>query len=177
MNGLTNLNVRTDCEESWLTPPYILSSLGDFDLDPCFLPEDIRPWNTAKKHYWKEIDGLSKLWYGRVWLNPPYGQKTFKWIEKLSCHGNGIALIFARTETRGFHDFIWDRADAIFFFKGRIKFFGISSKEAKYVAPAPSCLIAYGQNNVEALQKSNLRGKLILLDNSQKYDKINLFFE
>jgi hypothetical protein len=83
-------------KDEWLTPPEIIHSLGEFDLDPCS-PID-RPWDTAKNHYNILDDGLSKEWNGRVWLNPPYGKEASKWLEKLSIHNNGIALIFARTE-------------------------------------------------------------------------------
>ena len=85
---------RTD---EWLTPPEILKAIGEFDLDPCS-PIN-RPWNTAKKHYTVEDNGLIQEWIGRVFLNPPYGPETGKWLQKLAEHGNGIALIFARTET------------------------------------------------------------------------------
>ena len=49
----------------WLTPPGIIKSLGEFDLDPCASLN--RPWDTAKKHYTVEDDGLTKPWAGRVW--------------------------------------------------------------------------------------------------------------
>lgn len=112
-----SFNSNTDNKEDWLTPPEIIQSLGQFDLDPCSPLS--RPWDTASHHLTIEDDGLSCGWVGRVWLNPPYGNKTFKWIERLCQHRNGIALIFARTETIGFHEQIWDKADGIFFFKGR----------------------------------------------------------
>lgn len=84
----------------WLTPPEVLSALGEFDLDPCSPVS--HPWDTARSHYTVEDDGLSQEWFGRVWLNPPYGQSTGRWLHRLSLHGNGIALIFARTETAMF---------------------------------------------------------------------------
>ena len=43
-------------------------------------------------------------------MNPPYGSETPKWLKKLSEHGNGIALIYARTETRMFFNYVWDKA-------------------------------------------------------------------
>jgi len=56
------------------------------------------------------------------WLNPPYGTETFKWLAHLAEHRRGIALIFARTETKGFHREIWNKAHAVFFFEGRLSF-------------------------------------------------------
>ena len=104
---------------------------------------------------------------GRVWCNPPYGRETFTWLKKLADHGNGIALVFSRTETKGFHAQIWERADAVFFFKGRLKFYHVDGTEGN-CANAPSCLVAYGQNNVEAIRLAVdaglIKGKLVVID-------------
>lgn len=155
-------NTNTENKEEWLTPPEIIRALGDFDLDPCAPNPQIRPWDMAKVHFYKEIDGLNQEWFGRVWCNPPYGKQTFEWLKKLGAHGNGIALIFARTETKGFHSEIWDKADALFFFKGRLSFHEITGKKGG-TANAPSCLVAFGKDNVEAIKNSNLQGKLVIL--------------
>ena len=74
-----NFNTNTENHDEWLTPPEIIKALGEFDLDPCS-PVN-RPWDTAKKHFTKFDDGLNKEWDGRVWVNPPYGRETFKWLE------------------------------------------------------------------------------------------------
>lgn len=149
----------------WLTPPPLLVKLGAFDLDPCS-PLN-RPWDTAKTHYTIEDDGLNQPWFGRVWMNPPYGRGMDKWMLKLKHHaqtgaGTGIALIFARTETKTFFDYVWDGADAILFIKGRIKFFTPEGKEAG-TAGSPSVLIAYGEQEIETLRNSGIPGKLLLL--------------
>ena len=73
-----------------------------------------------------------------------------------------IALIFARTETIGFHERIWNKADGVFFFKGRLKFYRVDGTEGD-CANAPSCLIAYGEENSRALKNCNLKGKYINL--------------
>lgn len=157
---MKTFNTNTSNNDEWLTPPEIIKSLGEFDVDPC-TPIN-RPWDTAKIHYNKNDDGFTKEWHGRVWCNPPYGRQTFEWIHKLAAHGNGMTLIFARTETLGFHYEVWDKADAIFFFKGRLKFHYVDGTQG-LSANAPSCLVAYGQNNVEAIKNANLNGKLIIL--------------
>lgn len=160
----TNFNTNTKNNDEWLTPPSLIKSLGVFNLDPCS-PID-RPWDTALNHY-NEIDnGLEKEWSGRVWCNPPYGRDTFTWLDKLAKHGNGIALIFARTETKGFHSEIWEKADAILFFKGRIKFHYVDGRQGDS-ANAPSCLVAYGQDNVRALERSGIKGKIVHLSPSK----------
>ena len=158
---MKTFNTNTKNNDEWLTPPEIINSLGEFDVDPC-TPIN-RPWDTALIHYNKNDDGFTKEWHGRVWCNPPYGRETFQWINKLAAHGNGMTLIFARTETIGFHSEVWNKADAIFFFKGRLKFHYVDGTQGQ-CANAPSCLVAYGQNNVEAIKNANLNGKLIILN-------------
>lgn len=149
---------RSDQKDEWLTPPHIIEALGKFDLDPCS-PIN-RPWDTAAKHYTIEDDGLSKEWKGRVFCNPPYGNETKKWLNKCAEHGNAIGLVFARTETKMFFESVWGKADAIFFFKGRIAFHHVSGKKSG-AAGAPSVLIAYGQENVDSLRNLNLPGYFI----------------
>ena len=145
--------------DEWLTPPEILSALGVFDLDPC-APVD-RPWNMAVTHYTALDLGLMKPWTGRVWLNPPYGQQTGAWLEKMAAHGNGIALIFARTETEMFLSHVWKKADAILFIEGRLYFHYVTGERAKGSGGAPSVLIAYGPKNVDALRQSGIKGALV----------------
>lgn len=147
-------------KDEWLTPKYLIDVLGPFDLDPCS-PIN-RPWQTASTHYTINDNGLNQLWYGSVWCNPPYGNETKKWLNKCAKHKNAIALIFARTETKMFFDSVWDKADALFFIKGRIKFFHVDGTEGG-PAGAPSVLVAYGKQNAERLKKINIDGKFIQL--------------
>jgi hypothetical protein len=151
---------RTTGKEDWLTPPHIIRACGPFDLDPCSpMP---RPWDTAKTHYTLADNGLTKPWFGRVWLNPPYGNQTDKWMQMMAQHGNGIALIFARTETGSFFPWVWEYASAILFIKGRLRFWTKEGFEGG-TAGAPSVLIAYGQENVAALSRCGIAGRLVSL--------------
>lgn len=138
----------------WLTPPDILKALGEFDLDPCAAVN--QPWNTAKTHFTVNDDGLSLAWFGRVWCNPPFGREAEKWLSKLAAHGNGIALIPARTETRFFYECVWEKANAVLFIRGRPHFHYPDGKKAGFNSGAPISLVAYGAANVEALQRSGL---------------------
>ena len=147
-------------KDEWLTPPEVIRNLGEFDLDPCS-PIN-RPWSTANNHFTIEDDGLNKEWFGRVWCNPPYGNQTGLWLKKCSEYGNAVALIFARTETKMFFDYIWDKADGLYFIKGRLKFHHVDGKQGD-AAGAPSVLIAHGQNNVDSLSNYPLPGKFIKL--------------
>ena len=140
--------------DEWLTPPEILRVLGPFDLDPCAPVE--RPWDTASNHYTVADDGLSQEWHGRVWLNPPFGRHAVKWLRKLRDHGNGIALVPARTETRMFYETVWNHAWGVLFMRGRPHFHYVSGERAKANSGAPIALIAYGQRNRDALLGSGL---------------------
>lgn len=146
---------RTTGKEDWLTPPEIIAALGAFDTDPC--SPIGRPWDTARVHYTLADNGLLKPWNGRVWLNPPYGNETEKWMRRLAEHGNGIALIFARTETKTFHPWVWEYANALLWLKGRLCFYTREGKRGG-TAGAPSVLIAYGTNNAAMLKACGISG-------------------
>lgn len=151
--------------DEWLTPKFILDALGPFDLDPC--ASVVRPWPTAGTHYTIEDDGFARPWAGRVWLNPPYGPETARWLGRLADHGQGTALIFARTETRYFFDYVWPRATALLFLKGRINFCHTDGTPGAVNSGAPSVLVAYGTNDAvrlwEAAQDKKLSGHHVWL--------------
>jgi len=156
-----DFNTKGPGADEWLTPPNITKALGPFDLDPCS-PGDRRPRDTAARHYALPDDGLTLPWSGRVWLNPPYGRETFKWLERLAGHGSGLALIFARTETAGFHRWVWQQADSVLFLKGRLKFYRVDGTRGQN-ANAPSCLVSYTEFDTTMLEISNLPGQLVRL--------------
>ena len=150
-----------ETKTEWLTPPFVLGALGEFDLDPC-APINA-PWQTAKNHLTVADNGFIRQWQGRVFMNPPYTKDIWRWMKKLAEHGNGIALIFARTETKAFFPFVWEMADAIFFFDKRLDFYHVTGEKGKSNSGAPSVLIAYGKNNAEILENCGLGGKFVPL--------------
>lgn len=148
----------------WLTPPHILQALGSFDLDPCACSEP-RPWPTAKAHYAKEDDGLSRPWRGRVWLNPPYGGPNIigPWMDRMREHDRGTALIFARTETEMFFEAVWRAAQSVLFLEGRLYFHKPDGSRAAANGGAPSVLVAYGFEDDARLKECGLRGHYVPL--------------
>jgi len=131
-----------------------------FDLDPAS-PVGGVSWVPALQYYTLEDDGLVQEFYGRVWLNPPYGKQTPNWLAKMHTHRNGIALLFARTDCAWFHDYV-AKADAILFLKGRVKFvdgLGVSGGNG---AGSGSMLIAWGRDNVQALLGIQSKGYLVV---------------
>jgi len=161
LNNHPAIKARTDV---WLTPPSLIESLGgweSFDLDPCAAFD--QPYPTARTSYTELDNGLLLEWFGRVWLNPPYSQRLLAgFLERMVMHGDGLALIFARTETEVFHRCVWNRATALLFVRSRIKFHRpCGSKAADGVAP--SVLIAYSSDEADLLATEPVRGKFIPL--------------
>lgn len=153
---------RTD---DWLTPKFIIDALGPFDLDPCVASE--MPWRTANE-MWSE-GGLERDWgTGLFWLNPPYGPETHKWLA-IAKDKRGIALIFARTETKMFFDSVWSSATAVFFIEGRLHFYDTAGKRAVGNAGGPSVLIAYGDECAERLRtREGISGIYLPLSTSKQ---------
>lgn len=147
---------QPDGKDEWLTPREIIRALSEgnlsgemFDLDPC--APVTRPWEMAKAHYTEQDNGMIKPWAGRVWCNPPY-KEAAQWLARCAEHGNAIAMVFARTETRMFFDHVWRSADAVLFLKGRVTFFNVDGSKPKWTGGGPSCLVAWGDCNVDALE-------------------------
>lgn len=145
----------------WLTPPELLSALGPFDLDPC--ASQFQPWRTASQQFTIEEDGLAREWHGRVWCNPPYGPHAESFLKRLAAHDDGIALIFARTETKAFQEHCWRKASAMLFMAGRIRF-RLPGGGHSGPAGAPSVLIAYGDRNAAALRTCGIAGYVVDLN-------------
>lgn len=135
----------------WYTPEWIFDQLGlEFDLDPCS-PKGGVPWIPAAKHYSLPDDGLALPWKGRIWCNPPYGKYTGAWLAKMNEHRNGVALVFARTDTAWFHESVVF-SDAILFLRRCIAFVDGLGKTGGGGAGAGSMLIAWGDDCAEALK-------------------------
>jgi hypothetical protein len=165
-NGMGSHQSSKMLKDEWITPKHIIDAfgIGYFDLDPCAAVN--QPWSCACKAFTVKQDGLAYKWWGNVWLNPPYGSHTGEWLARLAEHGNGIALIFARTETADWVRYIWGKASAILFIEGRLYFHHVDGTRAEHNAGAPSALVAYGSANVQALMNCGIKGHLVILDQS-----------
>jgi len=160
MNTRLGKSVRSSDE--WYTPKEILDALGKFDLDPC---APIRPlWPTAEVMYDQNIDGLSQIWEGRVWLNPPYSRPLIElFVRKLAEHGNGIALLFNRCDSKMFQDVIFPKATGMKFLRHRIRFYRPDGTRGE----SPGCgslLLAFGKDNAEILRNCAIEGKYVQLN-------------
>lgn len=113
----------------WVTPKEFFEPLrAEFNLE---IDSAASLENAMLPVFWDESqDALTQDWLGkRVWCNPPYTRSViYKWVEKCATGGASVcvALLPARTDTRWFHNFIYQKPNAeIRFIKGRIKFSGM----------------------------------------------------
>lgn len=142
--------------KEWYTPPKIFEAMKlKFDLDVASPGPQTVPWVPAKKHItFPDSDGLTEVWKGSVFCNPPYGSDTAKWVQRFIKHGNGVMLVFARTDTLWFHN--WGcKADLLCFIKSRVQFI----RGDGFIGGgcgAASMLLVCGKKNVAAVANSNL---------------------
>lgn len=144
---MINKGLFTNNSNEWETPDDIFNKLDEefnFTLDPCCTD------TTAKcaKFYTKETNGLIQDWSKEtVFVNPPYGREIKHWVEKSYKEflkgATVVMLIPARTDTKYWHEYIFDKAE-VRFIKGRIKF--LQNGEAKQAAPFPSAIIVFSDN-------------------------------
>lgn len=157
---IASAGVSNDNDE-WYTPSWLFEALRvRFDLDPCS-PGSPPSTVPADRHVTKAENGLEIPWAGRVWLNPPFSSKRI-WYERLIEHGNGIALMPARTETHDFQSYM-QAADALLFLRGRIYFErgsrpGANGHGNTTTPPFGIVLCAYGPEMADALMSSGLLG-------------------
>lgn len=153
---------KTKGSDEWATPQEIVDALGKFDLDPCASAQNAK----AEKFYTIDNDGLTQEWGGadtRVWCNPPYSQPAlYKFCEKMAKHGNGILLIFARTGNKVWQEIVFPKATAVLFLRKRVRFIDADGQQGGG-AGCDSALVAFGWENVAALERCGIEGSLVIL--------------
>lgn len=139
--GMNGVHFTSKSNE-WETPQDLFDRLNEefkFTLDAAATPENAK----CDRFFTYIQNGLAQSWEGeRVWLNPPYGVDLPKWIQKAATEPSEVTvmLIPARTDTRAWHSFIFDRAD-IRWIKGRVRFSG-----HKKDAPFASAIVIFRGN-------------------------------
>lgn len=157
--------------DTWLTPPELIwgspkegyTGLGPFDLDPA-TPENGMPWPTAARMLKPSDNGLASEWPADafVFMNPPFGRGQEAWMEKMANHpGGGIALVFARTETKWFQRFVLNHPNisAVVFQEGRLKFHRANG-DVGDAPPAGPAWIAYGEEGARRLKRAVREGQI-----------------
>ena len=126
----------------WKTPQSLFDELDSefhFTLDPCATADNAK----CQRFYTKEDDGLKQDWANEIiFMNPPYGGHTGKWIEKAWYESrNGatiVCLIVSSTDRSYWHDYIFPYASEIRWLRGRVTF-----GEATSTAPFASAIVIF----------------------------------
>src|SRR5271170_2863410 len=111
MENHQNINADSGSDE-YFTPGEIVEAarrvMGEIDLDPA--SSVLANKRIKAKRIWTiSDDGLKQQWFGRVWLNHPFGKSTNKpWILKLAEEyragrtQEAICISFASTSEKWF---------------------------------------------------------------------------
>jgi site-specific DNA-methyltransferase (adenine-specific) len=152
--GKFNSQMLSQNTNEWATPKVLFDKLNkefNFTLDAC-----ASSWNNKVDNYFSlENDALQQDWKGVVWCNPPYSNVS-DWVKKAYEESEKgavvVMLIFSKTDTKYFHNFVM-KADEIRFIKGRVKFEkheDTITKSHSPSAPAPSCVVVFRNNNKQS---------------------------
>jgi site-specific DNA-methyltransferase (adenine-specific) len=141
--GIINNSLYSSEKIEWSTPKHLFDKLNkefNFTIDVC------ADKNNAKcsKFYTIQDDGLSRVWSGIIWMNPPYGRGIDKWIKKaFDSNCICVCLIPVRSDTRWWHKYVM-RASEIRLLNKRLSFEGSNNK-----APFPAAIVIFkpGFNN------------------------------
>lgn len=140
---MINKGLFTSNTPEWETPQDLFDELNkefNFYMDVCATKKNAK----CERFIGQEEDGLIQKWSGNCWMNPPYGREIGLWIKKASEESQRpgrlvVCLLPARTDTRWFHDYIYNKPNVeIRFIKGRLKFGG-----SKNSAPFPSMIVIF----------------------------------
>jgi hypothetical protein len=191
----------------YMTPPEIYNSVlnligvSEFDIDVCTTEFNIPAvvhftdngvyfmgdFFLKEKCKIDESDGLSNIWYGYCWLNPPF-EEVNKWVEKavfeVKEHFAEVwGIIPCRTETKFFQNYIIKNPNAFHvpLRKGVCFIDPVTKEPCKRMVEKnkkingevvkikveenspyknPLCIVYFGNNAVEWARQWNIRGIL-----------------
>lgn len=138
----------------WYTPPELFHRLGVvFDLDPAGAPIPTPSDLYCGEVWTREHDGLSRPWFGHVWLNPPYGREGVPFVDRMISHGDGMLLLPSRTETAVYQRAL-AAADVVCLLRDRLWFIRQDDFQAR--SSFGSTLFAFGPWAADHLFVSDL---------------------
>lgn len=117
-------------KDIWQTPDEVLDLIQEnIDLDPCAAPDT----SIGDINYTKDDDGLSKEWYGNVFINPPFTNKDAflqKTIEQSEKGNTDVIFVITPDSTdvqSWWHSRIEPHSDYVWFSNGRIDYINPTS--------------------------------------------------
>jgi phage N-6-adenine-methyltransferase len=144
--------------DTWLTPRWILTQLGEFDLDPCAC-EQIPDW-VCSRFLTSKQNGLETPWEGRVFMNPPFSN-TVPWLIRHSEHANGISLVPASVESPLWRSNVWPKAKSVLLLHGRTRFCNPDGSKSVGRPLRSVALIAWSDVDAAVLQRCPIAGVLL----------------
>ena len=94
----------------------------------------------------QELDCMTKEFNEDFFMNPPYSKvkefMEFAYSQHLSHNVSCMILIFSKTDTKWWHQYVEGIAE-VHFIKGRVKFNDHNGIPTKNSSPYPSCWIIY----------------------------------
>jgi len=155
---------NTDLKDVWQTPQALLEVFPEnyIDVDPCAGEHtDV----GAVANWDKHDDGLSKEWFGTVFVNPPFSAKT-DWLEKAVAEQANTECIYVvtpdSTDVKSWwHSYIAEEADYIWFSKGRISYINPETGEQAGSPTFGTALSIFGEPTDAVLETLQGKGQLL----------------
>jgi phage N-6-adenine-methyltransferase len=124
----------------WETPQRFFDELNaefGFTLDVASQPGNAK----CARYFTEQDDGLSQVWEGICWMNPPYGKTIGFWVakahESAQTGATVVCLLPVRSDTRWWQRYCLPPAE-VRFVPGRLTFSGASNP-----APFPNAVVIF----------------------------------
>jgi hypothetical protein len=165
-------NSNTGGSNEWYTPAHLVDAaretMGGIDLDPAsctYANTTIR----ATTFYDEGMDGLTQPWYGRMWMNPPYGKddetnrsNQERWLDRLISEYHeqdelqAVLIVNAVTDRKWFNR-LWDYPIC---FTGRVYFY--NEQIARGSPTHGSAVVYFGKNVDRFVAAYRPHGRIVL---------------
>lgn len=132
--------------DEWETPGDLYTKLCEkYNVRPLIDVCATRDNRKCVDYFDKQQDGLAQHWVKTFFMNPPYSELKL-WLQKAyeehkKYNITGMALIFSKTDTKAWHEYVEGKAE-VHFIKGRVKFM-LNNKIQDNSAPYPSAVVIW----------------------------------
>jgi phage N-6-adenine-methyltransferase len=142
---MLNASLFSSAKGDWETPVALFEryrAIYNIQFDVCATAENTKCEDFFSPHDNALLRPWPKCW---KWMNPPYGRGIGTWIMLAAEARNTVCLLPSRTDTKWWHQHIWDNihhcprpATRVEFLPGRLRFQGAVSS-----APFPSAIVIF----------------------------------
>jgi len=168
---LKQLNKKNKDKDNWETPNLIIDIVkkiydNQIILDPAS-SEQANKRIKSKCIYTIENDGLKNVWFGKVFLNPPYSSKILDFIKKFVKEKNNIEeiiILVNATFSTKWSRLLLDNCYSLCLLSERVKFINPNTQQ---ISKSPSfigqCIYYYGFQKDKFKEKFSPLGKVLFL--------------